>query len=306
MLPNPSQLFGSYPYYSGLCWPGGDTWSAPLMPRPDMIHSDNRTTLTQVDNQLREQIKAQASLNAKNTYVQKINSLIAEAKNPEKFPDKLQTLLDGGESQSVSPNKRSKRSNENPVADMPRSKIRQLKNRESARRSRKRKKVYIELLEEKVNKLELKLQVNTAVSAEAEKVVKEADKGSDEAEYSTNLVQCVFLQAIPQIVRDFLGKNEKTSDEIKETRQLFKESMERLRKAGEEFLARSQQLSSMLEEQSSTQSERKNSRDEGELHKKIECNSERLTSSGDESTLLREQTTGVSSRNLLKKRKRLL
>eukprot|EP01017_Pseudomicrothorax_dubius_P018666 TRINITY_DN2060_c0_g1_i7.p1 TRINITY_DN2060_c0_g1~~TRINITY_DN2060_c0_g1_i7.p1 ORF type:complete len:195 (-),score=43.59 TRINITY_DN2060_c0_g1_i7:1526-2110(-) len=193
------------------------------MPRPDMIHSDNRTTLTQVDNQLREQIKAQASLNAKNTYVQKINSLIAEAKNPEKFPDKLQTLLDGGESQSVSPNKRSKRSNENPVADMPRSKIRQLKNRESARRSRKRKKVYIELLEEKVNKLELKLQVNTAVSAEAEKVVKEADKGSDEAEYSTNLVQCVFLQAIPQIVRDFLGKNEKTSDEIKETRQLFKE-----------------------------------------------------------------------------------
>lgn len=109
---------------------------------------------------IRKSEKAKKKLNLKNTYINKISMLISD-EGPTKQKDSKKGQNESCENFSTKfsldkdPVKRVKSYNINPEFSQGAQKL--MRNRESARNSRKRKKIYIELLENKVSELSSEL-----------------------------------------------------------------------------------------------------------------------------------------------------
>eukprot|EP01017_Pseudomicrothorax_dubius_P029213 TRINITY_DN3526_c0_g3_i1.p1 TRINITY_DN3526_c0_g3~~TRINITY_DN3526_c0_g3_i1.p1 ORF type:complete len:420 (-),score=86.63 TRINITY_DN3526_c0_g3_i1:74-1333(-) len=130
--------------------------------------------------------------NLKNTYIRKINALLAEIK-----PEYENTSLDVNGRKTR--RKGSKNKNVDTFAlvlnDLKKNRARLQKNRESARDSRKRKKLFMELLEEKVAKLERELEEKTDLIAQHQELVilaAEFTKELQEIHISKDIMSKIF------------------------------------------------------------------------------------------------------------------
>lgn len=145
--------------------------------------------------------KAKKKLNLKNTYINKINLLISDEASSSKQKDSKKGQNESCENLNAAasnkfpldkfdkdPVKRVKSYNINPEFSQGDQKL--MRNRESARNSRKRKKIYIELLENKVSELSSELSKAKSLVFENQRSIQSICVQSKFNEQNFNSKQC--------------------------------------------------------------------------------------------------------------------